>query len=96
MPRFLSRAGTNIDDLERQLARVGSAENEEALSPPADEAGAGAPSTERTPLIHISGPGSTSHTMLSSRSPHLDSHSADDTPTQSFASSGAAAHTLLT
>ncbi|KAJ2684494.1 hypothetical protein GGH99_004033 [Coemansia sp. RSA 1285] len=98
MPRFLSRAGTNIDDLERQLARVGSAENEEALSPPADEAGAGAPATERTPLIHISGPGSTSHTLLSSRSPHLDSRSADDTPTQSFASSSAAAaaHTLLT
>ncbi|KAJ1725037.1 hypothetical protein LPJ53_000763 [Coemansia erecta] len=32
MPRFLSRAGTNIDDLERQLARVGSAENDEASS----------------------------------------------------------------
>ncbi|KAJ2395309.1 hypothetical protein GGI05_001641, partial [Coemansia sp. RSA 2603] len=28
MPRFLSRAGTNIDDLERQLARVGSGEND--------------------------------------------------------------------
>ncbi|KAJ2853470.1 hypothetical protein J3B02_003128, partial [Coemansia erecta] len=28
MPRFLSRAGTNIDDLERQLARVGSVEND--------------------------------------------------------------------
>ncbi|PIA15337.1 hypothetical protein COEREDRAFT_44896, partial [Coemansia reversa NRRL 1564] len=34
MPRFLSRAGTNIDDLERQLARVGSAENDTS----ADEA----------------------------------------------------------
>ncbi|KAJ2786541.1 hypothetical protein GGI15_001445 [Coemansia interrupta] len=32
MPRFLSRAGTNIDDLERQLARVGSAENDGASS----------------------------------------------------------------
>ncbi|KAJ2722153.1 hypothetical protein GGI07_003489 [Coemansia sp. Benny D115] len=28
MPRFLSRAGTHIDDLERQLARVGSAEDD--------------------------------------------------------------------
>ncbi|KAJ2356741.1 hypothetical protein GGF43_001884, partial [Coemansia sp. RSA 2618] len=28
MARFLSRAGTNIDDLERQLARVGSNEND--------------------------------------------------------------------
>ncbi|KAJ2664548.1 hypothetical protein IWW48_000801 [Coemansia sp. RSA 1200] len=95
MPRFLSRAGTNIDDLERQLARVGSAENEEALSPPADEAGAVAPATERTPLIHRSGPGSASHTLLLPRSPHSDSRSADDTPTQSVASP-AAAHTLLT
>ncbi|KAJ1938193.1 hypothetical protein FBU59_004520, partial [Linderina macrospora] len=29
MPRFLSRAGTHIDDLERQLARVGSAGNDD-------------------------------------------------------------------
>ncbi|KAJ2305908.1 hypothetical protein IWW55_001702, partial [Coemansia sp. RSA 2706] len=36
MARFLSRAGTNIDDLERQLARVGSNENENDTS--ADEA----------------------------------------------------------
>ncbi|KAJ2079599.1 hypothetical protein H4R24_003671 [Coemansia sp. RSA 988] len=34
MSRFLSRAGTNIDDLERQLARVGSIENDTS----ADEA----------------------------------------------------------
>ncbi|KAJ2002293.1 hypothetical protein GGI04_003400 [Coemansia thaxteri] len=30
MPRFLSRAGTHIDDLERQLARVGSVDNDDA------------------------------------------------------------------
>ncbi|KAJ2584904.1 hypothetical protein GGH95_000064 [Coemansia sp. RSA 1836] len=29
-PRFLSRAGTHIDDLERQLARVGSVDNDDA------------------------------------------------------------------
>ncbi|KAJ2231912.1 hypothetical protein IWW45_005369, partial [Coemansia sp. RSA 485] len=40
MPRFLSRAGTNIDDLERQLARVGSAEND-ASSINDDNAGEG-------------------------------------------------------
>ncbi|KAJ1774072.1 hypothetical protein IW140_000603 [Coemansia sp. RSA 1813] len=52
MPRFLSRAGTNIDDLERQLARVGSAENDAS----SDEAISSAsvfrvPVTERTPLL---------------------------------------------
>ncbi|KAJ2807392.1 hypothetical protein H4R20_001308 [Coemansia guatemalensis] len=41
MSRFLSRAGTNIDDLERQLARVGSTENDTS----ADEAIAGSSST---------------------------------------------------
>ncbi|KAJ2412297.1 hypothetical protein GGF41_006161, partial [Coemansia sp. RSA 2531] len=30
MPRFLSRAGTHIDDLERQLARGGSVDNDDA------------------------------------------------------------------
>ncbi|KAJ1898680.1 hypothetical protein LPJ81_004285, partial [Coemansia sp. IMI 209127] len=68
MPRFLSRAGTNIDDLERQLARVGSAENEASSS--ADEAVASSASafeahaSERTPLL-LNG-GSTPRRILSS------------------------------
>ncbi|KAJ2503007.1 hypothetical protein GGH96_000606 [Coemansia sp. RSA 1972] len=48
MARFLSRAGTNIDDLERQLARVGSNENDTG-----DEANVASTSkaTEETALM---------------------------------------------
>ncbi|KAJ1755025.1 hypothetical protein LPJ77_006972, partial [Coemansia sp. RSA 2523] len=48
MARFLSRAGTNIDDLERQLARVGSNENDTG-----DEANVASTSkaTEETSLL---------------------------------------------
>ncbi|KAJ2842981.1 hypothetical protein IWW36_005713, partial [Coemansia brasiliensis] len=56
MSRFLSRAGTNIDDLERQLARVGSNENDNS----ADESNLQAstskePSTEATALLGLGG-----------------------------------------
>ncbi|KAJ2157113.1 hypothetical protein GGF46_004731 [Coemansia sp. RSA 552] len=57
MSRFLSRAGTNIEDLERQLARVGSNENDtsgdEALAASASGSKApvaSSPATEATPL----------------------------------------------
>ncbi|KAJ2664439.1 hypothetical protein IW148_002019 [Coemansia sp. RSA 1199] len=51
MARFLSRAGTNIDDLERQLARVGSNENDTG-----DEANVASSSkaTEATALMAAS------------------------------------------
>ncbi|KAJ2493713.1 hypothetical protein IWW37_000344 [Coemansia sp. RSA 2050] len=53
MPRFLSRAGTRIDDLERQLARVGSVDNDDIS---ADEGAdwplqAAATPTETTALL---------------------------------------------
>ncbi|KAJ2549920.1 hypothetical protein EV175_004259, partial [Coemansia sp. RSA 1933] len=65
--------GTNIDDLERQLARVGSAENEGSSAD--DEVIVGSPSAlsradERTPLLRSSG--STPLVMSSPRQPPVE------------------------
>ncbi|KAJ2701791.1 hypothetical protein H4218_001175 [Coemansia sp. IMI 209128] len=74
MPRFLSRAGTRIDDLERQLARVGSVDNDDIS---ADE-GADWPSqaaeapTETTALLE---PGVALRQALPANARHsTDSH----------------------
>ncbi|KAI9479904.1 hypothetical protein LPJ78_000971 [Coemansia sp. RSA 989] len=73
MSRFLSRAGTNIDDLERQLARVGSNENENS----ADESNLQASTskgqpTESTALLGLGGASSDSAGQYAHGCMHTD------------------------
>ncbi|KAJ1956266.1 hypothetical protein GGI12_005350, partial [Dipsacomyces acuminosporus] len=51
MPRFLSRAGTHIDDLERQLARVGSTENDASADESANDNQSSGQIDETTALL---------------------------------------------